>query len=397
MFIDRSARRQLDQLLEGGKVILLLGPRQVGKTTLVEPLIREQGGLLLNCDIQVDRTRLLAAASLSPNEAMGMLGNPRLLVIDEAQNVPEVGRIVKGWYDARVSTKFILLGSSSLDLLDKAAESLTGRNEKIFLPPVTFEEVLRTQDWFSSRLSSAQLHDKFGQQIQTLLMHQMVFGSYPEAITSEDKERYMLNLTADYLLRDVLQNGLVRAPKAIRDLLTMLAHQIGSEVSINELSNQLNIARHTIENYLDLLERSYVIFRLRAFSTNQRKEITKSNKIFFWDTGIRNALLKEFSLSPQRSDIGSLFESWVVAEVAKLNALNGDRNTMYFWRRAEGAEVDLVIKGTNRFDAFELKWSSTKKTSGSRGFTHLYDIPVQMITKDNVLRLLREPGVETSS
>ncbi len=388
MLIERTIRDRLLELLRGNKVVLLLGPRQVGKTTLVEPLIRDRNGLLLNCDISVDRARLLAAASLSPNEALQFLGNPSVLAIDEAQNVPEVGRIVKGWYDSRVATKIILLGSSSLDLLDRTTEPLTGRNEKLFLPPLTFNEVLSTQSWFASQLSSARLHKQFGEQLHTLILRQMVFGSYPEATSTDDKERYLLNLSADYLLRDVLQNGLVRSPKTIRDLLTMLAHQAGSEVSVNELSNQLNIARQTVESYLDLLERSYVIFRLRAFSTNQRKEISKSTKIFFWDTGIRNALLKEFSTSEQRSDIGSLFENWVVAEVAKANALNGDRNSLYFWRRTEGPEVDLVIKGTDRFEAYEIKWSNARNTTGSKSFSHTYDIPVEVITKDGVLNLV---------
>lgn len=385
MYIPRSASTLLRKLLLNRKIVLILGPRQIGKTTLVEPIVREQGGLLLNCDIRPDRARLLAAASLTPSEAISLLGAPKILAINEAQNVPEVGRIAKGWHDTEVPTTIILLGSSNLDLLDRAAEPLTGRNEEIYLPPVTFEEILSTESWFSKSLTAEQVHEHFADQIHTLLMRQMVFGSYPEAITTHDKEHYLLNLTSDYLLRDVLENGLVRSPRAIRDLLTMLAHQTGSEVSINELSNQLNLARNTIESYLALLERTYVIFRLRAFSANQRKEISKSSKIYFWDTGIRNALLKEFSLSPQRSDIGALFENWIVAEMAKRNVLDGDRNSLYFWRRTDGSEVDLIIKGTNRFDAYEIKWSSTNRKRGSHGFTRLYDTPIQVITKNNIL------------
>jgi len=180
---------------------MLLGARQVGKTTLVEPLVREQGGLLLNCDLEVDRARLLAASTLSPQEAMQLLGNPPLLVIDEAQSLPAIGRIVKGWYDADVQTKIVLLGSSSLNLLDQTAEPLTGRNEKLYLTPLLFAEVLKSRTWFSSGITKPMLTTQFAEQVQTLLLQQMVYGSYPETVTTNDKEKYLLNLTADYLLR----------------------------------------------------------------------------------------------------------------------------------------------------------------------------------------------------
>lgn len=390
MYIHRIVEKVVNDLLNDKKVVILLGARQVGKTTLIEPFVRERNGLLLNCDIDVDKARLLAASTLSPEEALRLLGDPSLLVIDEAQNLPEVGRIVKGWYDAHVRAKIILLGSSSLNLLDHTAEPLTGRNEKIYLTPLLFIEILRSQAWFSPQLTKSLLEEQFANQVQTLLLQQIVYGSYPETITTNDKEKYLLNLTSDYLLRDVLQSGLVKSPEPVKKLLTLLAYQTGSEVSVNELANNLQTSRQTIERYIELLERSYVIFKVQAFSTNQRKEIAKNMKIFFWDTGVRNALLKEFSLSPLRSDIGSLFENWVMAEVAKANLTEGDRNSIYFWRKRDGSEVDIVVKGTNIFKAYEVKWSKQNVMPSSRSFSNTYNVPVEVITRDTILNLLWE-------
>ena len=389
MYIHREAENVITKLLQNKKVLILLGARQVGKTTLLEPFVQAASGTFLNCDIEVDKSRLLLASTLEPLEAMRLLGNPSLLVIDEAQNLPEVGRIVKGWYDARVPVKIVLSGSSSLNLLDQTAEPLTGRNEKLYLTPLLFSEILQNQSWYASQLSRTQLKNHFGKQIQTLLMQQVVFGGYPETITTDDKEKYLLNLTSDYLLRDILQSGLLKSPEPIKRLLALLAHQAGGEVSTNELANSLSMARPTVENYIELLERSYVIFRLHAFGTNQRKEISKKSKVFFWDTGIRNALLKEFSLSPLRSDIGSLFESWIIAEVAKRNLmLDGNRSELYFWRNTEGSEVDLIIRGTGILKAYEIKWAKQGTTASTKSFSNTYNIVVEVITKDTFFNLL---------
>lgn len=388
MYIPRLAEKAVLKSFNNSKIVILLGARQVGKTTLIEPFVREKQGLLLNCDISVDKARLLAASVLPPQDALRLFGNPSLLVIDEAQNLPKIGQVVKGWYDAHVATKIFLLGSSSLNLLDQTAEPLTGRNEKIYLTPLLFSEMLQSQSWYTSQLSKSLLVEKFSSQLQTLLLQQMVYGAYPETATSDDKEKYLLNLTSDYLLRDVLQGGLVKSPETVKKLLQLLAYQAGSEVSVNELASNLQISRRTIERYIELLERSYVIFRVQAFNTNQRKEISKNTKIFFWDTGVRNALLKEFSLASTRSDIGSLFENWVISEIAKQNLIKGDRNTIYFWRKRGGGEVDLVIKGTDMFQAYEIKWSKQAATSSVRSFTDTYNIPIAVLTKNTIFDLL---------
>lgn len=386
--MDRMIEEQLENLLRKNKVIILLGARQVGKTTMLDHMLNRKDNLQLNCDLAVDRSRLIAASKLSPNEAMRLLGSPRILIVDEAQTFPDVGRIVKGWYDAHVPTKIILLGSSSLDLLDRTAEPLTGRNEKLYLTPMLFRETLQTQNWYSDKLDKATLNKSFSEQLETLAMERMVYGSYPETILTADKEAYLLNLTADYLLRDVLYGGLVKTPNSARMLLELLAHQLGSEVSVDELSRISGLARQTINNYLDLFERSYIIFRLHAYSTNQRKEITKGVKIFFWDNGIRNALLKEFSQSSLRSDVGLIYDNWMISEIAKHNLTSGDKNNLYFWRKSEGSEVDLIVKGTNTFEAYELKWSKKRSTRGSRSFTSTYNTPVKIINRHNILDLI---------
>jgi predicted AAA+ superfamily ATPase len=389
MYIQRLIEKDLTKQLDDNKIVILLGARQVGKTTLMEPFVRERAGIMLNCDIEVDKARLLAAHTLAPQEAMHYLGSPPLLVIDEAQNLPEIGRIVKAWYDAGVVTKIVLLGSSSLDLLDKTAEPLTGRNEKIHLTPLLFSEVMQSQSWYSPQLTKEDIESHFANQIQTLLMQQMVFGSYPEVLRTADKEKYLLNLTSDYLLRDVLQSGLVKSPEPIKRLLTLIAQRIGTEVSTSALANDLGMARPTVENYLNLLERSYVIFWMRPYSTNQRKEIAKNSKIYFWDTGIRNALLKDFSLSPYRDGIGDLFENWIAIEVAKRNLmLNNDKFDVLYWRNTDKREVDIVLRGTDVFEAYETKWSKPNATASTKTFTNIYDIPVKVITKNNVLDLL---------
>lgn len=385
IYIPRLVEKQVRQALGNSKVLMVLGVRQVGKTTMMERIVAEVGGVILNMDVEVDRARLLAAASLAPTEAVRSLGTEKLLVIDEAQRNPEVGRIVKGWYDAKVSTKVVLLGSSSLDLLDRAAESLTGRNEKVFLTPLLWEEVLMMQAWYRQGADM----DAFKRQWQSLALQLVVFGGYPEAILTGIKEKYLVNLTSDYLLKDVLQSDLVKRPEKIKKLLLLLAYQVGSEVSVSELATDLVISRQTVEKYLELLERIFVIFRLRSFSTNPRKEIAKSSKIYFWDTGVRNALQKEFTVSELRSDIGALWENWVVAEVAKRNLVAGSLRELYFWRTVDGSEIDLVVRQGEKLAAFEIKWHRGK-LRGGRSWLNRYGVKPEVITRENFWKTL--PG-----
>ncbi len=375
MYLKRIAEQPLRDILCGDKVGVILGARQVGKTTLVEHGLAGRPAEFLNFDIEVDKARFQAAAALSPGEGLRSLGNPPLLVIDEAQRLPETSRIIKGWHDARVPAKFLLLGSSSLDLLDQAAESLTGRNRKLVLPPLVFSETLGTQTWADA--APGHLREHFAAQLRAFLMQRLAFGSYPEIVTSGQPAQLLRELSSDYLWKDVLQAGLVKTPDLIKRLLLLLAHQAGSEVSVNELATQLGTTRPTVDRYLDLLEHTFVIFRLRSFSTNPRKEIAKSQKIFFWDTGIRNALLNMFSTDVFRPDIGALWEGWAIAEVAKQNVLLGSPAELFFWRTRAQSEVDLVARQGDSLRAFEIKWSP-RRISG-RAFRDAYGVEVEPI------------------
>ena len=373
------------EMLSGTKVGLMLGARQVGKTTLLKHVLSGANAEFLNFDIEFDKHRFMAAASLPPVDAMASFGNPEVLVCDEAQRLPETARIVKGWHDYGLPVTFLLLGSSSLDLLSQSAEALTGRNRKLHLPPLLFGEILAAQSWHRKGYTENMLLEHFSEQIRSLLITTMVFGSYPEVVTDVDKQSVLDSLCADYLWKDVLQAGLVKTPDLIKKLLLLLAHQAGSEVSVNELATQLHMAHATVERYLELLEQTFVIFRLPSFSTNPRKEIAKSRKIYFWDTGIRNALLRAYSTHEMRADIGSLWESWCIAEVAKLNMLAGYPSELFFWRTRAQSEVDLVVKRGENIKAFEVKWGRRPKPS--RAFYSAYGVETEALTPENPFTL----------
>lgn len=381
MYIKRIAENTLFQILSGEKVGIVLGARQVGKTTLVQHLLEGRKAVFLNFDVEIDKQRFFAATTLLPNDAMKSLGNPDVLVVDEAQRLPDVARIIKGWHDARLPVRILLLGSSSLNLLNQAAESLTGRNEKLLLPPLLFEEALGAQGWYSDAYTPEIFLRDFAAPLRVFLLQSMAYGAYPEVVITDDKPALLRNLSSDYLWKDILQTGLVKTPALIKRLLMLLAHQTGAEVSVNELATQLHMARPTVERYLDLLEQTYVIFRLPSFSTNPRKEIAKSRKVYFWDTGIRNALLNMFSTEELRPDIGALWENWVIAEVAKRNLLQGGASELFFWRSRAQSEVDLVVKTGDRLRAFEIKWQG--KRHAARAFQSLYGVEVEPLDNGN--------------
>jgi predicted AAA+ superfamily ATPase len=381
MYLERIAEQRLATILKGNKVGIVLGARQVGKTTLVEHLLVGRKTLFLNFDVQIDKQRFLAAAVLSPEEGLRALGNPEVLVLDEAQRLPEAARIVKGWCDVRLPVRVLLLGSSSLNLLDQAAEALTGRNEKLALPPLVFEEVLRSQGWYSDSFTPVLLRTQFGAPLRVLLLQSLTFGSYPEIVLAEEKTRLLRNLCSDYLWKDILQTGLVKSPDLIKRLLMLLAHQAGNEVSTHELAAQLQMSRPTVERYLDLLEQTCVIFRLPSFSSNPRKEVVRSKKVFFWDTGIRNALLGAFSTDELRPDIGALWQNWVIAEACKHSLLQGGDNELFFWRSRSQSEVDLVVKTGDQLRAFEIRWRTRRPVTSS--FTARYGVEVRLIDSSN--------------
>jgi len=380
-YIDRLAEDKLRNILVSNKVGIILGARQVGKTTLVEHVTKKAKTLTLNFDIETDKLRFVAASKFAPHEALISLGQPDVLVLDEAQRLPESARIVKGWHDAKLPVHIILLGSSSLTLLSKTTESLTGRNAKLYLPPLLFAETLPLQSWFTQTCPRAVLLETFATPLRSLLLERLAYGSYPEVVTTPAREPLLRNLAADYLWKDILQTGLVKTPASIKRLLLLLAHQTGAEVSTNELATQLQLARATVDHYIDLLEQCFVIFRLPAYSTNPRKEISKSHKVFFWDTGIRNALLNQFSTDELRPDLGGLWENWVIAEIAKRNLIEGIPSALFFWRSRHSSEVDLVVTSGNKLQAFEIKWRQQRVRC--RAFVDAYGIEPIVLSAEN--------------
>ncbi len=381
MYINRIAEKKLKILLEGHKIGLVLGARQVGKTTLVGHVTAQNLSLMLNFDIEIDKLRFLSASKMAPRDAWVSFGQPEILILDEAQRLPDASRIVKGWYDAELPLRVIMLGSSSLELLSQSTESLTGRNEKVWLPPLIFEETLEAQAWYTRSYTHDTLRETFAGPLHAFLVERMVYGSYPEVVTTDQRGPLLRNLAADYLWKDILQTGLVKTPDQIKRLLMLLAYQVGSEVSVNELATQLQMARATVDRYIDLLEQCFVIFRLPAYSTNPRKEISKSRKIYFWDTGIRNALLNQFSTDELRPDIGRLWENWVIAEIAKRNLLEGIPCELFFWRTRHQSEVDLVVNTGTGLKAFEIKWRRKSKTC--RAFVDTYGVVPALLDSTN--------------
>ena len=378
MYIARQAEERLLKALKSGKIIVLTGARQVGKTTLVQHVLASRHVTMLNFDIPFDVARFKAAAALPPADGLKSLGNPEYLVIDEAQREPGTTGIVKGWHDSRLPVKIILLGSSALDLLSQTTESLTGRNRKLMLTPMTMRETLAAENWYNAVWPDSVLAGEMASQFRIYLMKSMVFGCYPEVVTADEKVPLLRNLAGDYLWKDILQLGSVKTPDLIRRLLMLLAYQTGVEISVNEIAQQLGMARLTVERYLDLLEETFVIFRLTSFSTNPRKEVAKGKKIYFWDTGIRNAVLNQFDTSDLRPDIGALFENWLIAEIMKRNLQRPNSAELYFWRSRGQSEVDLVIRNGTALQGFEIKWNRSRKKE--RAFETAYGVPVKTLT-----------------
>lgn len=387
-YIPRLIEGQITELMKNQKVLFLLGARQVGKTTLIEHMLDTRSGALLNMDIEVDRARLRAAAKLEPEESVRSLGGKDVLVIDEAHHVSEVGRVVKGWYDAHVKTKIVLLGSSSATLLDIASAELTGRNEKMWLTPLLFQEILNQQKWFDEGRSPDTIHEHFGEQIKSLLLGRLIFGSYPEAYLEDNPQSYLTNLSSDYLLKDIFTKSLVRSPEDVRRLLLELASELGNTIAVAQLATRLHLSRQTVERYLDLLEGIFVIFSLPAYHTDPIKEVTKSCKYYFWDTGVKNALQREWVMSGNRSDINALFENWVIAEMFKQSRTYNRDEDLFFWQSRNDSTVDLIVRRGSTIHPFDIRFSP-HTARASRSFVSTYNVIPQLIHPGNILKYLQ--------
>ncbi len=387
-YISRSIEGNIQESLKNRKILFLLGARQVGKTTLIEHLLQTTHGELLNMDVQLDEARFKDASHLEPIQGIRALTSSQILVIDEAQRVPNIGRIVKGWYDAHVPVKIVLLGSSSASLIDIAASELVGRNEKLWLTPLLFEEILSKQSWFSKKSHTPQqLQQSFSKTIRPLLMQRLVYGSYPEAYLTKDPHAYLKNLVDDYLLKDIFTKSIVRSPDDVRRLLLELTQEIGHTVSIMQLATRLHLSRQTVQRYLDLLEGIFVIFKIPAYYTDTASEVAKSYKYYFWDTGVKNALQKEWTISVKRSDINILWENWVIAEIMKISYTYQRHEEIYFWRSRHESNVELVVKQGKQIHPFNISYHP-HAAKPSRAFTNTYGVEPKIIHPDNFLEYL---------
>lgn len=354
--IERQIESLILKRLTTKKVIVVIGPRQVGKTTLIKKICSKKGNFLfLNGDDPAVHEQLNNAGE---KQLRFIIGKNKLVFIDEAQQIPNIGRIAKLIHDQINDVRLIISGSSALELSNQLNESLTGRKWEHLLLPISWKEFTAYSGYLDANL-----------QLKTRL----IFGMYPEVITAQENAQEVLQqISGSYLYKDVLQLSGIRKPELLQKLLIALALQIGSEVNYNELANTLRIDRKTIENYIDLLEKVFVIFKLNPFSRNLRNELSSGRKIYFYDNGIRNAILGNFNSVELRNDIGQLWENFVISEKIKRNNYSGKTVHQYYWRSYQQQEIDLVEESGGELSATEFKWNMAKKTKFPTTFTDAY-------------------------
>lgn len=356
--IKRNIEEKIVKDFKRNKIITLLGPRQVGKTTLLEQIVEGSGNkriITLNCDDEDDRTLLQGRSS---TELKNLIGNNDLIMIDEAQRVENIGLTLKMMGDLKTKSNIIVTGSSSLDLGDKVNEPATGRLIEYNLFPFTVSELADETSW---------------REEQRMLNQRLIFGMYPEVVMyPEDARRTLKTLCNSYLYKDLLSYDGIRKPALLRNLVRALALQVGSEVSYNELAQLVGADKVTVEKYIDLLEKCFVIFKLPSYSRNLRNEIKKGKKIYFYDNGIRNAVLSNFAMPELRTDIGALWENFLINERLKRNIYEGNYAQMYFWRTQTQQEVDYVEECDGKLSTFEFKWNPKAKASLPKLFADTY-------------------------
>lgn len=380
--IPRMIEKTVKTLLgKPRKVILILGARQVGKTTVLKHLQTDlerenQRVVCVNGDIAEDLTRV---NTYSITLLEQLTKHADFLFIDEAQRLDDPGRTLKILHDHIPRVRVIATGSSSLDLKNKLSDPLTGRLRDLTLYPFSLRELMGKPD-----------HPERAPYLTDAMM---THGGYPEVSLIDDPSQKQIQLTKiidEYLFKDVLAFQKVRQPQVLIDLFRALAYQVGAEVNENELANRLKIDRKTVVNYIDLLVKTFVLIRVFPFSKNPRREIGKNYKVYFVDLGIRNALIGDFNALNLRADVGALWENFLVIERLKRFANAGEMVHCHFWRTYGGAEVDYLEREATsaHMRAFEFKYGESRPSRGARSFTHLYHLPVAMVNQGNYLRFL---------
>ena len=370
--INRKIYADLKNDLFKDKAILIFGSRQVGKTTLVETLLEDHADtlLLMSGDEPDQRAKL---SNITSSELKLMLGKNKILFIDEAQRIENIGLTIKLVTDHIKDVQVVATGSSAFELANKINEPLTGRKYEYELFPVSFPEMVEHHGWLEEK---------------RFLQHRMIYGYYPEVVLQPDEKSsksVLKSLAGSYLYKDLLALEGIQRPQLLDKLLQALALQVGSEVSFTELGRMLGSNHHTIEKYIDLLEKSYVIFRLPAYSKNVRNEIKKGRKIYFYDNGIRNAIINNFTPLESRTDKGALWENFLISERTKYLAYQGDGDTRrYFWRTTSQQEIDYLEESGTELFAWEFKWSEKRKPKFPTTFVdHYPDSINQVISSEN--------------
>ncbi len=372
--IRRQQKEQTEALLDRRKAIIIMGARQVGKSTLLKDVFAHKENVMwLNGD-DIDVQQLFA--NMTSTRIRALLGNSKYVVVDEAQRIPEIGLRLKLITDQVEGVQVIATGSSSFELASKINETLTGRKRELQMFPLTFGEMV----------SHTNLLEE-----QRMIPHRMVYGYYPEVVTSSGEETTVLReLTDSYLYKDILMLDSIAKPDKLKKLIKALAFQVGEQVSYNEVGQLVGLDPKTVERYVDILEKSFIIFRLGSFARNLRNELKQSRKIYFWDLGIRNAVIGHFAQIENRADVGALWENYLIAERMKLHAIRQDWTSTWFWRTQQQKKIDLIEERDASLSAYEFKWNPSKaNVKLPDSFAKAYpNASFQVITTDNVAEFL---------
>lgn len=355
--IRRTIANKIIECLQANKVVLLLGARRVGKTTLVKSMLEDiPDSKYFNCELLQNKEALETTNS---ELLFSFLGNYRTIVFDEAQTIKNIGPVLKILHDTFPDKQIIATGSSAFYLGQQTGEPLTGRSRQFTLSPLSFEEIADHEDLITAKAKIANI---------------LRFGQYPEVYGKNEEFAIeeLENISSNYLYKDILQFEHLKKPDTLHALLKLLAFQIGSGVSYNELSNKLSVHVNTVKRYIDLLEKNFVVFRLPALSNNPRNEIGKSQKIYFNDCGIRNAIIRNFNPIDLRNDIGQLWENFFVSEKRKINLNHRVFLNSYFWRNYQKKEIDYLEEINGKFELFECKYKPRKNIQTPKDFAKNY-------------------------
>jgi predicted AAA+ superfamily ATPase len=337
--ISRTLQKSIESRLFKGKAIIVFGPRQAGKSTLIDAVLKEWEFFYLNGD-DADVRELLTNTTATKLKAV--FGNKKIVFIDEAQRVANIGLTLKLITDQIKDVQVIASGSSTFELSSQVNEPLTGRKYEFMLYPLSFGEMVEHHGLLEEK---------------RLLEHRLIFGYYPEIVTKPGEEKELLKLLADsYLYKDLLMLEQIKKPALLEKLLKALALQVGSEINYSEIAQTIGSDSKTVDKYIDLLEKTFVVFRLPALNRNVRNEIKKGKKVYYYDCGIRNAIINNFKPLDSRTDTGPMWENFLMAERMKYLRYHGISATSYFWRTTTQQEIDLIEERDDKFLAFEFKW-----------------------------------------